>query len=131
MAKLPQEELSRRERQAMDVLHRHGQATAQEVMEALPDQPTYSAVRSLLSVLVEKGWAKHTRQSRKYVYKPTEAPQRARKSAVQRLLGTFFGGSPERLVASLLDPAEGRLSGEEVSRIRALLEEHDKRGGAA
>ena len=118
-------ELSRRERQVMDVLYQRNRATAQEVLEALPDRPQYSAVRSLLAVLEEKGVVKHTRESRKYVYEPTVSPVRARKGALKRLLATFFDGSPEQLVQSLLDPVDGPLSAAEVARVRQLLDEHD------
>jgi len=124
-------ELSRRERQVMDVLYQMNRATAQEVMEALPDKPQYSAVRSLLSVLEEKGAVKHTRESRKYVYEPTVSPGRARKGALRRLLATFFEGSPERLVQNLLDPVEGPLSAAEVAKVRQLLDAHETQSAAA
>jgi BlaI family penicillinase repressor len=125
MAEVVTEHLSKRERQAMDVLYRAGRASAQEVLEAMPDPPNYSAVRSLLAVLEEKGLVRHRRESKKYVYEPAVSPVRARKGALRRLLETFFDGSPERLVASLLDPAERRISDDEMARIRALLDEHD------
>ena len=117
-----EKELSRRERQVMDVLYQLNRASAQEVLEALPDKPQYSAVRSLLAVLEEKGAVKHTRESRKYVYEPTVSHGRARKGALRRLLATFFEGSPERLVQNLLDPVDGPLSAMEVSKVRQLLE---------
>lgn len=120
-----EKELTRRERQVMDVLYQLNRATAQDIQEALPDKPHYSAVRSLLTVLEEKGAVKHTRESRKYVYEPTVSPVRARKGALKRLLATFFNGSPERLVQNLLDPVEGPLSAAEVARVRQLLDEHD------
>jgi BlaI family transcriptional regulator, penicillinase repressor len=131
MATVGTEHLSKRERQAMDVLYRMGRASAQEVLEAMPDPPNYSAVRSLLAVLEEKGLVRHWRESRKFVYEPAVSPVRARKGAVRRLLETFFDGSPERLVASLLDPSERRLSGDEMARIRALLDEHEGRKSRA
>ena len=81
MAEAVTEHLSKRERQAMDVLSRAGRASAQEVMEAMPDAPNYSAVRSLLAVLEEKGLARHRRESKKYVYEPVVSPTRARKGA--------------------------------------------------
>ena len=120
-----EKELTRRERQVMDVLYQRSRATAQDIQEALPDKPHYSAVRSLLTVLEENGAVKHTRESRKYVYEPTVSRGRARKGALQRLLATFFEGSPERLVQNLLDPVEGPLSAAEVARVRQLLDEHD------
>lgn len=115
-------ELTRRERQVMDALYQLNRATAQEIMATLPDRPQYSAVRSLLAVLEEKGAVKHTRESRRFVYEPTVSPARARKGAMRRMLATFFGGSPEKLVMNLLDPVEGPLSTAEVARIRQLLE---------
>lgn len=120
-----QQDHSRRERQIMDVVYRLGEATAQEVMENIPEPPSYSAVRALLAILVEKGSLKYGRQGRKYVYKPTVSPERAKRSALNRLLATFFDNSPEKLVASLLSPDEGRLSGTEIARIQALLQETD------
>lgn len=115
-------ELTRREREVMDVLYRLSRGTAQDVMEALPDRPHYSSVRSLLTILEEKGAVKHTRESRKYVYEPTVSPVRARKGALKRVLATFFGGSPEELVQNLLDPVDGPLSAAEVARVRELLD---------
>ncbi len=125
MAVTDLKELTRRERQVMDVLYRLSRATAQEIQEALPDQPHYSAVRSLLTVLEEKGAVKHTRESRRYVYEPTLSPVRARKGALKRLMATFFEGSPERLVQNLLDPVDGPLSAAEVARVRQLLDAHE------
>lgn len=124
------QELSRRERQAMETIYKLGRATAQEVREAMPDQPNYSAVRSLLAVLEEKGLLKHRRESKKYVYEPTVSPVRARRNALRRLLGTFFDNSPERLVANLLDPVEGPLSAAELARVRSLLEAREAREAA-
>ncbi|MES2705787.1 MAG: BlaI/MecI/CopY family transcriptional regulator [Verrucomicrobiota bacterium] len=119
---LTDKELTRRERQVMDALYQLERASAQEVMAVLPDRPQYSAVRSLLAVMEEKGAVKHTRESRRYVYEPTVSPVRARKGALRRVLSTFFGGSPEQLVQNLLDPVDGPLSAAEVARIRQLLE---------
>ncbi len=124
---LPESELTRRERQVMDLLYQCRRATAQEIQEALPDKPHYSAVRSLLTVLEEKGAVKHVRESRKYVYEPTVSPGRASKGALRRLLATFFEGSPERLVQNLLDPVEGPLSAAEVARVRRLLDSAEGR----
>ena len=119
------EDLSKRERQALEVLYRLGRGTVQEVMERLPDRPNYSAVRSLMSVLEGKGMVKHVRESKRYVYEPTVSPVRARKGALRRLMSTFFDDSPERLVENLLDPVDGPLSAAELARLRALLDSHD------
>lgn len=118
-----QQDLSRRERQIMDAVYRLGEATAQEVMENIPEPPSYSAVRALLAILVEKGSLKHGREGRKYVYKPTLSPDRAKRGALNRLLATFFENSPEKLVASLLNPDEGRLSEKEIARIQSLIQD--------
>jgi BlaI family transcriptional regulator, penicillinase repressor len=113
--------LSKREAQAMEILYRLGSAAAAEVQEQMPDAPNYSSVRSLLTILVEKGLVKFTQQGKRYVYEPVKSPQKVRKTAVSQLLKTFFNGSPSALVASLLDPKETKLSTQELSELRALL----------
>jgi BlaI family transcriptional regulator, penicillinase repressor len=116
--------LSRRERQVMDILFRLGQASAQEVMEQLPDPPSYSAIRALLATLEQKGHVVlHGKDSRRYIYKPVLAEKKAKRSALSNLLHTFFDGRPEKLVASLLDPGDQKLSAEEIARIRRLIDE--------
>ena len=112
---------SRRERQVMDILYRRGRATAQEVLDELPDPPTYSAVRALLATLEAKGLAKHGKESRRYIFSPAVPEQRAKRSALRQLLATFFEGKPENLVASLLDPADQKLSACEIARIRDMV----------
>lgn len=119
-------QVSRRERQVMDILFRLGEATAQQVLDELPDPPTYSAVRALLATLESKGLIKHTKQSRTYVYSAAVPEKRAKRSALKQLLGTFFNGSPEKLVAALLDPQDQQLSKDEIENIRALIRDHDK-----
>jgi BlaI family penicillinase repressor len=114
--------LSRRERQVMDILFRLGKATAQEVLDELPDPPSYSAVRALLVTLETKKLVKHAKESRRYVYSPAVPEKRAKRSALRQLLSTFFEGRPENLVASLLDPEDQQLSSEEIERIRGLIE---------
>jgi BlaI family transcriptional regulator, penicillinase repressor len=114
--------LSRRERQVMDILFRLGQASAQDVMDALPDPPSYSATRALLSTLEQKKLiVVHSKDSRKYIYKPAIAEKKAKRSALSNLLHTFFDGRPEKLVAALLDPADQKLSNDEIERIRRLI----------
>lgn len=123
MKRLEDGRISRRERQVMDILFRLGKATAEEVLNELPDPPGYSAVRALLVTLEAKGLAKHGKDSRRYVYQPAVPEKRAKRSALNQLIATFFEGSPEKLVASLLDPREQKLSGEEIDRIRKLINE--------
>ena len=115
--------LSRRERQVMDILYRLGSATAQEVLDELPDPPSYSAVRALLVTLETKALARHSKDSRRYVYHPAVPEKRAKRSAIKQLISTFFEGKPENLVASLLDPDDQSLSDAEIKRIRQLVEQ--------
>lgn len=106
----------------MDILFRLGKATAEEVMNELPDPPSYSAVRALLVTLEGKELVKHSKDSRRYVYEPTVPEKKAKRTALKQLIATFFEGSPEKLVASLLDPEDQKLSGEEIDRIRKLID---------
>ena len=121
MKRLEDGRISRRERQVMDILFRLGKATAEEVLNELPDPPGYSAVRALLVTLEGKGLAKHGKDSRRYVYQPAVPEKRAKRSALNQLIATFFQGSPEKLVASLLDPQDQKLSNAEIDRIRKLI----------
>ncbi|WP_395737640.1 BlaI/MecI/CopY family transcriptional regulator [Prosthecobacter sp.] len=117
------DQLSKRERQAMDIVFRLGKATAEEIQEEMPDQPSYSAVRALLSILVGKKLLKHTRESRRYIYEPAISREKARDSALRKLMRTFFDGSPGKLMASLLDARDRKLPPEEIAAIRKLLDE--------
>ncbi len=120
--------LSRRERQILDILYQRGQASAAEVMEALPDPPSYSAVRALLRILEEKGHLKHREEGAKYVYLPTRPRSRAGRVALQRVLQTFYGGSVEKAVAALLDSSDEKLSAEELERLQTLINQTRKEG---
>jgi BlaI family transcriptional regulator, penicillinase repressor len=114
--------LSRRERQIMDILYRTGKASASEVREAMADAPGYSAVRAMLRVLEEKGHVKHQAEGLKYVYVPTMAQDKAKRSAVKHVLDTFFSGSAEQIVAALLDVSATRLTRDELDRMSELIE---------
>ena len=120
--------LSRRERQIMDILYRQGKASANDVRDAMPDAPSYSAVRAMLRVLEEKGHVKHQEEGMKYVYTPVVAPRKAKRSAVKHVLDTFFEGSAEQAVAALLDVASGNLTPEELDRMAALIEKAKQEG---
>jgi predicted transcriptional regulator len=122
--------LSRRERQIMDILYRRGRATAAEIHEALPDPPTYSAVRAKLRVLEEKGHVRHEEEALRYVYLPTVARDTARRSALRHLVSTFFEGSVEQAVAALVDLSASNLSRPELERISNLIEEAKKESQA-
>ena len=114
--------LSRRERQIMDILYQRGKVSAAEVREAMADAPSYSAVRAMLRVLEEKGHVRHQAEGLKYVYVPTVARDKAKRSAVKHVLDTFFGGSPEQIVAALLDVSSTRLTREELDRMSEMIE---------
>jgi BlaI family penicillinase repressor len=120
--------LSRRERQIMDILFRRGRATAAEVMDALPDEPTYSTVRTQLRVLERKGHVRHEQEGLRFVYMPVVARHAARKSALRHVVETFFDGSPEKAVAALLGGEAARLSGEQLDRIAELIAKARKEG---
>lgn len=121
------EELSRRERQIMDVIYRRGRATVQQVLEELEDPPSYSAVRALMRILEEKGHLRHTSDGPRYVYLPTRSPQKARRSALSHLLETFFDNSVENAVAAMLDVKRGDLSDEDLARLMSVIEEARKK----
>ena len=114
--------LSRRERQIMEILYRRGKASATEVREAMADAPSYSAVRAMLRVLEEKGHVRHQAEGLKYVYVPTIGRDKAKRSAVKHVLDTFFSGSPEQIVAALLDVSSGKLTREELDRMAEMIE---------
>lgn len=128
MAKRTLDRLSRRERQIMELIYAAGQATATEVLEKLPDPPSYSTVRALLRILETKGHLRHVVDGTRYVFLPTIAPERARRSAMQSLLQTFFEGSPEKAVAALLDVSRSELSEEDLDRISRLIENAREEG---
>jgi predicted transcriptional regulator len=118
--------LSRRERQIMDVLYARGSATAAEVRDALPDPPSYSAVRALLRILEEKGHARHEPQGPRYVYLPQVSRERARKSALRRVVSTFFEGSAAQAAAALIDSES--LTKNDLVRLSALIEKARREG---
>lgn len=128
MAKRVHLNLSRRERQIMDVIFQRGRATAAEVMGDLPDPPSYSAVRATLRILEEKGHVQHEQNGLRYVFVPTMARETAKRSALEHLLQTFFNGSAEQAVATLLDESASRLSEEELDRLAQLIEKARKNG---
>ena len=118
--------LSRRERQIMDVVYQRGEATAAEVLEALPDPPSYSAVRALLRVLEGKGHVRHRRQGPRYVFLPTVARETARRSALARVVQTFFDGSNQAAVAALID--QSSLSRADLDRLEHLIDRARQEG---
>ncbi len=121
-------DLSRRERQIMEVVYRTGRATAGEVLGGLPDPPSYSAVRALLKILEGKGHLRHVVEDGRYVWLPVVPRDRARRSALQSLLQTFFEGSAERAVAALLTQSKSKLSDEELERLARLIADAREEG---
>ncbi len=121
MNKLLPNRLSRRERQIMEILFAREQATVADVRDALPDPPTYSAVRRLLAILEEKGQAKHTDEGGRYVYRPAETWSQVSKSAIEQVVEGFFGGSVEQAVATLLSSRRTRPGEDELLRLEAMI----------
>jgi len=120
--------LSRRERQIMDVLYRKGSATAAEVLESMPEPPSYSAVRALLRILEQKGHIRHEETGGRYVFMPTLASDKAKRSAIRHLVQTFFNDSSEEAVAALLDSSASKLSDSELDRLQELIDKARKGG---
>lgn len=123
-----QHKLSRREKQIMDILYRRGRASAAEVQQEMPEAPGYSAVRAMLRVLEEKKHIRHEEKDLRYVYVPVVPREKARRSAVAHLLETFFDGSAEQAVATLLDVSARDLSQEDFDRLSNLIEKARKEG---
>jgi predicted transcriptional regulator len=120
--KLAPHNLSRRERQIVDVLYKTGRATAAEVQEALPAAPGYSTVRTLLRILEEKGHIRHEQDGTRYVYRPTVTHASAKRSALRHVLNTFFEGSTSQAITALLDEDSSRLSDEDWARLESAIQ---------
>lgn len=128
MSPQPHLDLSRRERQIIDILYAQGQATAAEVQAALPEPPSYSAVRAMLRILEEKGHVRHEQDGPRYIFRPTVARDNAKKSAMRHMLQTFFDGSAEQAISALLDDHSARLSDVELDRLANLIDQARKTG---
>jgi predicted transcriptional regulator len=113
--------LSRRERQVMDILHRRGEATVAEIMEELPDPPTYSAVRSVLRILGEKDLIRYKEDGPRYVYFPAQDTEAARDDVLAHVVRTYFAGSPEQAVTALLRMSDVDMSDGDVERLRERI----------
>jgi predicted transcriptional regulator len=128
MSKNLHHNLSRRERQIMDIIYSRGKATATEVMENLQDPPSYSTVRALLRVLEEKGHLGHQQDGQRYIFSPVVAREKIKRSALSRVLQIFFDNSTEDAVAALLDLSPERLSDEQLKRMEDLIKQARKEG---
>ena len=122
------QDLSRRERQILDILYQRGQATAADVQNALPEPPSYSAVRALLRILEDKGHVRHQQDGPRYVYLPTVARENAKRSALRHVLRTFFDGSAEQAISALLDESSTKLSPAELDRLARQIEDARRSG---
>lgn len=125
MAKSP---LTRREREIMDIIYRLGRATAHEVLEGLADPPSYSAVRALLRLLEERGHVKHVEDGSRYVYLPSVSRGDARKKALAHVVSTFFGGSVEEAMVTLVESARDKFSEAELDRLAKVVAQAKKEG---
>ena len=128
MSRGPHLDLSRRERQIIDILYGRGSATAAEVQAALPDPPSYSAVRAMLRILEEKGHVRHEHDGPRYVFKPTLPRDNAKRSAMRHMLQTFFDGSAEKAISALSDDESARLSDAQLDRLANLIAQARKPG---
>ena len=128
MTRDSQRNLTRRERQIMDVVYTRGRVTVAEVLEDIADPPSYSTVRTLLRLLEEKGQLRHEQDGPRYVYVPVVAREKARRSALRNMLHTFFDGSTEEAVAALLDLHDERKGPVDMARIRAMIEKAQREG---
>ncbi|HEX7289114.1 MAG TPA: BlaI/MecI/CopY family transcriptional regulator [Candidatus Angelobacter sp.] len=121
-------QLGRRERQIMDVIYRRGKASVSEVRAEIPDPPSYSAVRGMLGLLEDKGYLRHEQQGLKYVYLPAQDTGRVRQSALKHMVSTFFGGSPERAVAALLEMSDAGLSDKDRRYLEQMIRKAEQEG---
>lgn len=128
MVKQTHLDLSRRERQIIDILYANGRATAAEVQAALPDPPSYSAVRAMLRILEDKGHVRHQQDGPRYVYLPTVARDNAKRSAMRHMLQTFFDGSAEQAISALLDDESTKMSDAELDRLARLIDQARRAG---
>jgi BlaI family transcriptional regulator, penicillinase repressor len=115
--------LSRRERQILDILYEQGKSTAADILAALPDPPSYSAIRALLRILEEKGHVTHESDGPRYVFRPRVGKDRARKNALRHMMQTFFNNSASDAVAALLDASSAELKPEDLDRMEGLIEQ--------
>ena len=118
--------LSRRERQIMDIVYQRGHVSVADVLEDLPDQPSYSTVRALLRILEEKGYLTHKKDGKRYIYHPTQPRHQAGRSALKQIFQTFFDKSIEKTVMTLISDAD--LSDEELDRLSQRIEQAKKGG---
>ncbi len=118
------EKLSRRERQIMDVIYQNGTATVSEVQQAIPDSPNYSSVRAILGILENKGYVRHKKNGRAYVYSPVIKRKQASNQMLKQMVNTFFDGSVENVVAALISMKSSQLSEDDFERLSKLIDDY-------
>ena len=128
MPRPPSSSLSRRERQIMDVVYKVGRATAADVQAGMADAPSYSAVRTMLRILEEKGHVRHELDGPRYVYIPTVARDKAKRSALKHVVNTFFDGSASQVMAALIEISPSELGDDDLARLRQLIDNAKKEG---
>ncbi len=121
-------DLGRRERQIMEAVYTCGQASVTDVLEAIPDPPSYSTVRAILNSLEEKGHLQRKKLGKKFLYVPTVSTEKARRSVLKRMVSTFFNGSAAQAAASLIEMDVNKLSSDDLDRLSALIEEAKQKG---
>jgi BlaI family penicillinase repressor len=121
-------DLGRRERQIMDVVFRLGKASVSDVLQELPDPPSYSAVRGMLRLLEDKGHVRHEQDGLRYVYLPTAGQEQAQTSALQHMVRTFFGGSASAAATTLLELPDAKLSNGDIQRLQRLIKQAKSEG---
>jgi predicted transcriptional regulator len=119
--------LSRREREIMNVVYKLGEASVSEVVDRIPDEPGYDTIRVTLGILTRKGFLKRRKQDRRYIYKPIVPREKASRTAVSNLLETFFAGSPSKAVLAMLDESSAKISKRELDEIAAWVERERKK----
>jgi predicted transcriptional regulator len=112
----------------MEVLYRMGKASSAQIRDSLPNPPTYAAVRTLLSILLEKGHIRYERIGLRNYYEPIVPPDEMARDVIAGVVQNFFGGSVERVVAALIEPADGSLSDGQLARLSEMIEEARKQG---
>lgn len=120
--------LSRRERQIMDIVYAQGKCSAKQVLEEMDDPPSYSAVRALIRILVDKGHLEAQRDGIRYVYQPTKSQKSAGASAMKRALNTFFEGDISQAMAALIQASDANLTDEQIAEIQKRIELSQKEG---
>lgn len=123
------QDLAKRERQILEIVLSLGRASVADVLERLPDAPSYSTVRKMLSILESKGYVRHVEQDRRYVYLPKESKNKARRSSLKHLMDSLFDSSAESVVSALLDISDANMSDDDLRRLAELIERHRKERG--